>query len=62
MGDKRDPCDPVIAETVERQHDHARDLDLRAHGYDVRRFTGRQLDENPAQVAADIRDALARAS
>jgi very-short-patch-repair endonuclease len=44
------------------EDDHARDLDLRAHGYDVRRFTGRQLDENPAQVAADIRDALARAS
>jgi very-short-patch-repair endonuclease len=48
--------------SVAFEDDHARDLDLRAQGYEVRRFTGRQLRENPAQVAADIRDALARAS
>jgi len=48
--------------SVAFEDDHARDLDLRAHGYDVRRFTGRQLRQNPAQVAADIQDALACAS
>jgi very-short-patch-repair endonuclease len=44
------------------EDDHARDLDLRVRGYEVRRFTDLQLRENPAQVAADIQAALARAS
>jgi very-short-patch-repair endonuclease len=48
--------------SVAFEDDHARDLDLRAQGYEVRRFTGLQLRENPAQVAADIEDAVARAS
>jgi hypothetical protein len=41
------------------EDDHVRDLELRAHGYEVRRFTGGQLRENPDEVAADLQDALA---
>jgi very-short-patch-repair endonuclease len=48
--------------SVAFEDDHARDLDLRRRGYDVRRFTGAQLRENPAEVAADLRDTLAPAS
>jgi very-short-patch-repair endonuclease len=48
--------------SVAFEDDHARDLDLRRYGYDVRRFTGRQLRDQPAQVAADLRDALGLAS
>lgn len=44
------------------EDDRARDLDLRRHGFEVRRFTHRQVREEPAVVAADLRDALARAS
>jgi very-short-patch-repair endonuclease len=35
--------------------DHQRDLELRAAGYVVLRYTERQLTETPAAVAADIR-------
>ncbi len=35
--------------------DHQRDLELRAAGYVVLRYTERQLLETPAAVAADIR-------
>lgn len=35
--------------------DHQRDLELRAAGYIVLRYTERQLTETPAAVAADIR-------
>ena len=37
------------------ERDHQRDLELRAKGYVVLRYTERQLIENPAAVAADIR-------
>jgi very-short-patch-repair endonuclease len=37
------------------ERDHQRDLELRAAGYIVLRYTERQLVENPAGVAADIR-------
>jgi very-short-patch-repair endonuclease len=48
--------------SVAFEDDHARDLDLRARGFDVRRFTERQVLDASAQVAADLRDALAPAS
>jgi hypothetical protein len=40
------------------QDDHARELDLRARGFALRRFDERQIDEEPAAVAADIAAAL----
>jgi very-short-patch-repair endonuclease len=48
--------------SVAFEDDHQRDLDLRARGFEVRRFTERQLHERPAQVAADLREALCAAS
>jgi very-short-patch-repair endonuclease len=48
--------------TIAFENDHARDLDLRQRGYDVRRFTDRQILERPAEVARDLREALCRAS
>jgi very-short-patch-repair endonuclease len=45
--------------SVAFEDDHARDLDLRRRGYDVRRFTYRQVRDEPAQIAVDLRDALA---
>ncbi|HEU5063307.1 MAG TPA: type IV toxin-antitoxin system AbiEi family antitoxin domain-containing protein [Solirubrobacterales bacterium] len=41
------------------QDDHARDLDLRAAGYTVLRFSELQLEEEPGRVAADVARALA---
>ncbi|HEX5989950.1 MAG TPA: DUF559 domain-containing protein, partial [Solirubrobacterales bacterium] len=38
---------------------HARDLDLRAAGYTVLRFTDRQLEEEPGRAVADVARALA---
>ena len=35
--------------------DHQRDLELRAAGYIVLRYTWRQLTDTPAAVAADLR-------
>jgi hypothetical protein len=40
------------------QDDHARELGLRSVGYEVRRFDERQIDEEPALVAADLAAAL----
>lgn len=42
------------------EDDHERDLQLRARGYDVRRFTYRQVTETPLEVAASVADALGR--
>ncbi len=42
--------------------DRARDLELRRRGFEVRRFSELQVREEGAQVAADLRDALASAS
>jgi very-short-patch-repair endonuclease len=44
------------------QDDRERDLDLRRRGFEVRRFSERQVNDRPAEVAADLRDALALAS
>jgi very-short-patch-repair endonuclease len=44
--------------SVAFQDDHARDLDLRAAGYAVLRFTGDQLEEEPGRVVADVARAL----
>lgn len=44
------------------EDDHARDLDLRALGHDVRHFTYRQVHEEPAKVATDLREDLGPAS
>lgn len=48
--------------TVAFENDHARDLDLRRRGDDVRRFTDRQLCKRPELIAADLREALSVAS
>ena len=40
------------------QDDHARDLDLRAAGYTVLRFSELQLEEEPLRVARDVARAL----
>jgi hypothetical protein len=44
------------------QDDRARDMDLRKHGFDVLRFSELQVNEQPGEVAADLRDALGLAS
>lgn len=44
--------------SVAYEDDHTRDLELRRHGFVVRRFTGRQIDEEPDRVAADLRKVL----
>ncbi|HEX5929459.1 MAG TPA: type IV toxin-antitoxin system AbiEi family antitoxin domain-containing protein [Solirubrobacterales bacterium] len=44
------------------QDDHRRDLALRGHGLDVRRYSEEQLNERPGEVAADLRAALAAGS
>ncbi len=44
--------------SVAFEDDHARDLDLRAAGYTERRFTDRQLENEPERVVADLRAAL----
>ncbi|HEX5711967.1 MAG TPA: DUF559 domain-containing protein [Solirubrobacterales bacterium] len=40
------------------QDDRARDLILRRHGLDVRRYSELQVNESPAEVMADLREAL----
>ena len=40
--------------SVSFEDDHARDLDLRAAGYTVLRFTDRQIEDEPDRVAADL--------
>ena len=47
--------------SVAFEDDHARDLDLRAAGYTVLRFTDKQLDTEPERVAADVRKELGAA-
>jgi very-short-patch-repair endonuclease len=42
--------------------DHARDLELRRRGFAIRRYSEHQVSAQPAQVAADLRDALALSS
>lgn len=44
--------------SVAFEDDHARDLDLRALGFDVRRYTEAQIRDLSAQVVADLRAAL----
>jgi very-short-patch-repair endonuclease len=44
------------------EDDHARDLDLRSLGFEVHRFTYRQVRDEPSRIAADLRDALGLAS
>lgn len=42
--------------------DRARDLELRRHGYGARRYSEEQVNDEPAAVMADLRDALGLAS
>jgi very-short-patch-repair endonuclease len=42
------------------QDDHARDLALRQHGIDVRRYDEQQLNERAGEVVADLRAAFAK--
>jgi len=42
------------------EDDHARELELHALGYRLRRFTDRQVDREPRAVAAAIKGALGR--
>lgn len=44
--------------SVAFEDDHERDLGLRRHGYEVRRFTDRQIALAPAVIAADLRSRL----
>jgi very-short-patch-repair endonuclease len=46
--------------SVAFEDDHARELDLHAAGYAVRRFTDRQLEAEPERVAAIVATALER--
>jgi very-short-patch-repair endonuclease len=48
--------------SVAFEDDHERDLALRRAGFEVRRFTGAQLERRPEAVAADLREVLGRAS
>lgn len=45
--------------SVAFEDDHQRDLELRGRGLEVLRYTGRQLEREPAAVAAEIRARLA---
>ena len=44
--------------SVAFEDDHARDLDLRAAGYTVLRFTDKQLENEPERIVAALRGAL----
>ena len=46
--------------SVSFEDDHERDLKLRLHGITTRRYTGDQLEAEPAAVAADLGAALGR--
>ena len=48
--------------SVAFEEDHARDLDLRAAGYAVRRYDDTQLENEPDRVAADVAAALSMSS
>jgi len=43
------------------EDDHQRDLELRRLGYTVRRYTGAQLDNYPAEIVAELGEVLSRA-
>lgn len=47
--------------SVAWEDDHARDLDLRSAGYTVLRYDDKQLENEPARIATDVRRALALA-
>ncbi|MDX6623109.1 MAG: hypothetical protein QOE75_1041 [Solirubrobacterales bacterium] len=40
------------------EDDHQRELDLRRMGYVVRRYTGAQLDDYPAEIVAELGEVL----
>lgn len=42
------------------QDDRARDLELRRHGFEVRRYSELQVNAAPAEIAVDLREALGR--
>jgi Transcriptional regulator, AbiEi antitoxin/Protein of unknown function (DUF559) len=44
--------------SVAFEDDHARDLEMRGHGFTMRRYTGDQLEAASDAVAADLREAL----
>jgi very-short-patch-repair endonuclease len=44
--------------SVAFEDDHARELDLRAEGFTVLRFTDQQLEEEPGRIAADVAASL----
>ena len=44
------------------QDDHQRELDLRRAGFAVHRFSEEQVNERPAEVVADLREAFGLAS
>lgn len=46
--------------SVAFQDDHARDLDLRAEGFAIHRFTEQQLKEEPGRVIEDVARALTK--
>lgn len=48
--------------SVAFEDDHERELALRRAGFEVRRFTGDQLERRPGAVASDLKQALGRAS
>ena len=48
--------------SVAMEDDHDRDLALRAHGIETRRYTGDQLEAAPEAVVADLKEALGLAS
>ncbi len=44
--------------SVAFEDDHARDLDLRAAGFTILRFTDKQLESEPERIVADLQRAL----
>lgn len=44
--------------SVAFEDDHQRELDLRSAGLTVRRCTGNQLDDHPAEIAAELGELL----
>jgi very-short-patch-repair endonuclease len=42
------------------EDDHQRELDLRRMGYTVRRYTGAQLDDYPAEIVVELGEVLGR--
>ncbi|MGE0068058.1 MAG: hypothetical protein AB7T48_11980 [Solirubrobacterales bacterium] len=44
--------------SVAFEGDHQRELDLRRAGLTVRRYTGSQLDDRPAEIAKELGELL----